>query len=395
MVQILDSTLREGEQTPGVYFSPETKLLIAEFLDQIGVDIIEAGNPTVSSEIAASIGQIVKANFKAKIGAHSLCRIDHVQRALDCGVDFLGVFFSVSQQRLERDYQIPVEAALDRIFEVIHYARQQRPDLVIRYTPEDTVRSAMSHVIQAAIVAVEAGADIISIADTTGYATPFQADRSYAHYVNTLKDGLAQHDLYPAIEAHCHNDRGLALANALDAYHNGADIIDTSVMGLGERAGIVDLAALLVNLIEMGEPESTWNLAGLKELYHLISRYSHISPPPHSPVVGKNAFTHYSGVHVRAIARDESLYQSLNIGSLGIKSDLALGVQSGRAAVELAMHQIGRGGLLSNPALINRVLQAVKELAKRGTLIDIDTELPSIVDQCIVIQMMTEQTIDH
>ncbi|MFM7408465.1 MAG: hypothetical protein ACKO3K_17875 [Cuspidothrix sp.] len=117
MVQILDSTLREGEQTPGVYFSPEKKILIAKFLDRIGVDIIEAGNPAVDNEIAVGIKLIAQAGLKAKIGAHSLCNIDNVKQALDCGIDFLGVFFSVSKQRLQKDYKINLDVAIEKIIQ--------------------------------------------------------------------------------------------------------------------------------------------------------------------------------------------------------------------------------------------------------------------------------------
>ncbi|MBO3461657.1 2-isopropylmalate synthase [Aetokthonos hydrillicola Thurmond2011] len=383
MVQIIDSTLREGEQTPGIYFSPETKLLIAQLLDKIGIDIIEAGNPAVSPEISSSLTRIVNSGLNAKIGAHSLCRIDHVTKALDCGVDFLGIFLSVSQQRLERDYKISLEAAIERIVKVIRYTRDQKPDLLIRYTPEDTVRSSMEHVILAASAAVEAGANIISIADTTGYATPFQPERSYFYYVKTLKEELAKQQMYPKIEVHCHNDRGLALANALDAYKAGADIIDTTVMGLGERTGIVDLATLLVNLVDMGEPESRWNLNYLQQLYELVSEQAHIPISPHSPIVGKNAFTHYAGVHVKAIAQDEAFYQSLNTRNLVRKSNVALGMQSGRTAIELALKQIGREDLLKNNTLMNQILNDIKELAKRGIPIDIEKEFPILVEKSV------------
>lgn len=389
MVQILDSTLREGEQTPGVYFSPRTKLSIAQLLDRVGVDIIEAGNPAVSPEIATSVKRIAHSGLKAKIGVHSLCRIDHVQKALDCEIDFLGVFFSVSQQRLERDYQISLQAAIDRIVEVILYARAQKPDLLIRYTPEDTVRSSIANAIAAASAAVQAGANIISIADTTGYATPFQADRSYFYYVKTLKEELAKRQMYPKIEVHCHNDRGLALANALDAYRAGADIIDVTVMGLGERTGIVDLAELLVNSIDTDRTESRWKLNYLKDLYELVSEHSHISISPHSPIVGKNAFAHHAGVHVKAISQDEELYQSLNPELFGCKSNLVLGMQSGRTAVKLALKQIGRQHLAANSTLIGYILKEIKEVAKRGTPINIEKELPIIVNQCMDSQMIT------
>jgi 2-isopropylmalate synthase len=386
MIKILDSTLREGEQTPGVYFSPEKKLLIAQFLDQIGIDIIEVGNPIVDREINLAITRIAKAGLKAKIGAHSLCSRDNVQKVIDCGVDFLGVFFSVSPQRLYRDYNISLEKAIDKIIEVITYAREQKNDLLIRYTPEDTVRSPIENVISAASAAVKAGANIISIADTTGYTTPFHPHRSIYHYAKTLKAELEKRDLHPQIEVHCHNDKGLALANALDAYRAGADIIDVSVMGLGERAGIVDLGELLINLIDMGEEENNWQLSYLQDLYNFVSEHSHISIPPHQAVTGKNAFTHYAGVHVKAVAKDEMLYQSLNPEILGKKSSLALGMQSGYTAVQLAIKQIGREELAEDKELIAKILQAIKVIAKRGTPIDIDKELPAIIDRCYTTQ---------
>lgn len=384
MIQILDSTLREGEQTPGVYFSPETKVAIAQHLDRMGVDIIEVGNPAVNPEIAASVTRIARAGLQAKIAAHSLCRISDVQTALDCGIDFLGVFFSVSQKRLERDYQIELAAAIAKIVEVISYARSQNPDLLIRYTPEDTVRSSLENVLAAAIAAVRAGANIISIADTTGYATPFDRQRSFSYYIKRLKTGLAEEHLYPKIEVHCHNDRGLALANALDAYQAGADIIDVTVLGIGERAGIVDLAELAVNFREMGEDSSRWQLDVLKDLYELVSEHSYISIPPHRPIVGKNAFTHYAGVHVNAIAKDESLYQSLNPELLGRQSQFALGMQSGQAALEMALHQIGRSDLVKNRQLVAKLLQDIKEIAKRGSPIDIQNELPQLLERCLI-----------
>ncbi|MBD2387015.1 LeuA family protein [Cylindrospermum sp. FACHB-282] len=382
MIQILDSTLREGEQTPGVYFSPETKLAIAHLLDQIGVDIIEAGNPAVDNEIALAITRIANAGLKAKIGAHSLCRIDDVKKALDCGVNFLGVFFSVSQQRLQQEYNIGLEKAIEKIVEVITYAREQEDNLLIRYTPEDTVRSPIENVIEAASAAIHAGANIISIADTTGYTTPFHQNRSIYYYVKTLKEELAKRALYPQIEVHCHNDRGLALANALDAYRAGSDIIDVTVMGLGERSGIVDLAELLINLTDMVEGKTYWKLSCLKDLYDLVSEHSHIAIPPHHPLVGKNAFTHYAGVHVKAVSKNEELYQSLSPEILGRKSSFALGMQSGLAAVELALKKIGRNELVEDKDLVAKILKEIKAIAKRGTPIDIEKELPEIVERC-------------
>ncbi|MBD2167405.1 2-isopropylmalate synthase [Calothrix membranacea FACHB-236] len=389
MIKILDSTLREGEQTPGVYFSPEIKLAIAQFLDLVGVDIIEAGNPAVDGEIANAITKISHAGIKAKIGAHSLCSIENVNKCLDCDIDFLGIVFSVSEKRLQLDYNLSLATAIDKIVEVISYARKQQDNLLIRYTPEDTVRSKIENVIEAAVAAVQAGANIISIADTVGYTTPFLPNRSLSYYVKTLKSELAKRELYPQIEVHCHNDRGLALANALDAYSADADIIDVTVMGLGERTGIVDLAPLLINLIDIGEEKAKWELRYLKDLYELVSEHSHIAIPPHHPILGKNAFTHYAGLHVKAVSKDEELYQSLNPEILGLKSSVALGTQSGRSAIKQAIQQIGRAELAENPDLVAKILQEIKEIAKRGTPIDVKKELPAIVDRCALSELIT------
>ena len=395
MLQILDSTLREGEQSPGVYFSPSIKLAIAQLLDQIGVDIIEVGNPAVDPEIALAVTNIAKAGLKSKIGAHSLCRLKDVDKALDCGIDFLGIFYSVSQKRLQQDYDISLGTAIDRIVQVIAYAHSQQPDLIIRYTPEDTVRSPIENVIAAASAAVQAGASIISIADTTGYAKPFHPQRRISHYVTTIKEALAERHLYPKIEVHCHNDRGLALANGLDAYYAGADIIDVSVMGIGERAGIIDIGTILANLTEINPEQNHWRLEYLKDLYSLVSHYSHIPIPPHHPLVGKNAFTHYAGVHVSAIAKDESLYQSIDPKNLGFKSDIALGMQSGISAVLLALKQINREELIDDHDLVSKILKEIKEISKRGTPINIERELPSIVESCSSISRSINRSLNE
>lgn len=390
MVKILDSTLREGEQTNGVYFPPGIKQTIAQYLDQIGVDIIEVGNPSVDPEIAKAITQISQVGLKAKIAAHTLCRIDHVQQALDCGVDFLGLFFSVSEQRLQRDYHLPLEAAIDKITSVIAYAREQRPDLLIRYTPEDTVRSPLENVIAAAKAAVQAGADIISIADTTGYSSPFHPHRQITPLIQQLRSHLAAANLHPQIEVHFHNDRGLALPNALEAYQAGADIIDASVMGLGERAGIVDLATLLMNIQELeGRPQ--WQLTPIPDLYALVSEQSQIPIPAHQPIVGDNAFTHYAGVHVKAIAQDEGIYQSLEPEIFGRQSKIALGMQSGYMSLKLALQQIGRTDLIEDAYLMEQILQEIKRIAKRGSPIEIETELPIIVKCCVMEQLVKTQ----
>jgi 2-isopropylmalate synthase len=145
--------------------------------------------------------------------------------------------------------------------------------------------------------------------------------------------------------------------------------------------------------MEVNADENHWKLGYLKNLYELVSHHSHIPIPPHHPLVGKNAFTHYAGVHVTAMAKDESLYQSLDPKILGIKSNFALGMQSGLSAVALALKQIGREDLAQNKDLIARILQEIKKIAKRGTPIDIEKELPTIIQSCCITNLSPSQEI--
>ncbi len=373
MITVLDSTLREGEQTPGVAFDLHIKLAIADLLDEIGVDVVEAGHPVVSEEIRSAVEALAGRGLRATVAAHARSLDRDVRLALECGVGFLGIFYCVSDDRLG-DHGRTLAGAVDQIAGVIGRAREAHPGLVIRYTPEDAVRSPFENVVAAASAAVEAGADIISIADTTGTTIP-GTPRSLYDFVSRLRERLAEPGLEPRLAVHCHNDRGLALANALDGVRGGATIVDASVLGLGERAGIVDLAALLAVLaIDMGEDR--FNLAKLPELYALVSRYAGVPVPVNLPVCGANAFTHCAGVHTQAAIRNPLHYQSLPPEPFGRTSQIALDHMSGTATLRYCLDRIGERDL--DPDLERAVLEKVKEVGARGRSID-DAELAYIV----------------
>lgn len=378
MVEVLDSTLREGEQTPGVYFDKHIKLAIADLLDEVGVSIIESGHPSVTTEIYSAVKSIAQKHYKAKVGAHSRSLKGDVELALECGVDFLGIFYCVSDERLNTVFKKDLSVAIEQICGVIQFAKEQKPDLLIRYTPEDTVRSQFENVVAAAAAAVKAGADIISVADTTGYMVP-GTPRNMYDYIKNLKAELAAQNLFPKIAVHCHNDRGLALANAIQAYEAGAEIIDASVLGLGERAGIVDLAQLLVVLTsDFGMHK--WNLSKLPELYELVSRHSQVNIPVNYPVTGRNAFTHCAGVHTHAASVNPMHYESLSPELVGRKRTFSLDHMSGIASVRYALNLIGQGDL--DETVQMDVLQEVKSVGQRGRTVEL-SELSHIVNSCL------------
>jgi len=375
LVWVLDSTLREGEQTPGVYFDKHIKLAIANLLDEVGVDIIESGHPMVTPEIHAAVKAIAQKGYKRIVGAHSRSLKSDVDLALECGVGFIGIFYCVSDERLETVFKKDLDTACMLITDVIKYAKDQKPDLLIRYTPEDTVRSQFENVVKAAVAAIEAGADIISVADTTGYMVP-GTERSMYDYISRLKDEFGKRNLSPKVAVHCHNDRGLALANALDAYRAGVDIIDAAALGLGERAGIVDLAQLLT-VLTIDYKENRWNLTKLVELYELVSQHSGIPIPANFPITGKNAFTHCAGVHTHAASVNPMHYESLNPELLGRPRTFSLDHMSGIASLRYALALIEESSLDSD--LQNDVLREVKSVGQRGRTVEL-AELKHIVD---------------
>lgn len=376
MVMILDSTLREGEQTPGVYFPAHAKLAIAHGLDQLGVQFVEAGHPAVSPAIKAAIKRLGAEPLRAKVCAHARSLREDVDEALECGVDFLGIFYCVSSERLDGVFKRSLADATRQIADVIAYAKQQRPDLMIRYTPEDTVRSRFEHVVEAAAAACAAGADVISVADTTGHMIPRR--RSLYELVSRLREALDARGHRPLLAVHCHNDRGLAVANALDAFEAGVDIIDTTVLGLGERAGIVDLAQLLVVLTaDCGQ--TGWDLTRLPALYETVSTYCKVTIPPNAPVVGANAFTHCAGVHTHAATRNPVHYQSLDPALVGRRMEVALDHMSGVSSVQYALEGLGQDP--SDRALVAEVLAQVKQVGELGRTVS-SRELEDIVRWC-------------
>jgi 2-isopropylmalate synthase len=374
MLRILDSTLREGEQTPGVCFDPHIKMAIAELLAAVGVDIIEAGHPMVTEEIHQAVRAIARRGLAPLVGAHARSLERDVEMALECGVGFLGIFYCVSEERLA-DRATDLDEAIARITAVIRMAKARKPSLVVRYTPEDAVRSPFANVLAAAAAACDAGADVISIADTTGFMIP-GTDRSLHDYVQRLRAGLAERGFTPEIAVHCHNDRGLALANALEAIRAGAAIVDASVLGLGERAGIVDLGTLLTVLASDFGYRDRWRLERLPELYRLVSQYARVPVPVNLPVTGKNAFTHCAGVHTQAAIRNPLHYQSLDPALVGRAPEIALDHMAGMAALRFSLARIGYEAMPDELARL--VLERVKEVGAAGRTVDLD-ELRLIV----------------
>mgnify|MGYP001211803036 CR=1 FL=1 len=376
---VVDTTLREGEQAPGVSFPAHIRLKLARDLERLGVDVVEAGHPAVSPRIGQSVTQIARVLGRARTGVHCRSRREDIRDALQTGATFMGIFYCVGEARLTWK-RTDLHQAVTELSSHIAAVRASHPELIIRYTPEDTVRSPWASVLLAAREALAAGADVISVADTTGWMVPGLEGRDMETYMRRLRDTLLPDFPGARFGVHCHNDRGLALANALGGIAGGASVVDASVMGLGERAGIPDLASLLVVLDRDLGWQGRFAVRGLMELYHWVSRYSNRPIPGHAPVCGRHAFAHCAGIHTQAALENPLHYESLDPEWLGRKRDIVLGHMAGMSALRHALDDAGCA--IEESGLLRDILARVKALGETGRSVG-QAELRLLVDFCL------------
>ena len=373
MYEILDTTLREGEQTPYVNFLLEEKIEIARRLDQIGVDMIEAGDPSVSPSVAAAVKRIAGLHLKAEIVAHSLAIRGNIDNAKDCGVDRVVVFYPTSKIHLDAKMHKSQAQAIEIICEHVRYARSL--GLKVRYTPEDASRTDMDFLVQACNSAIEAGADRISFADTLGIMQP--------HIVAERIAYLRQHLLPCKIDLHCHDDYGLALANAMAGIRAGADCIHTTINGMGERTGIPDLIATILAYHNL-EGVKRYNLNTLMDTATYLEKISGFFLAPNKPISGQNAFTHKSGVHTNGVLKDPRTYESFDPALIGRERKIVIDKYTGKRAV---VARLAEYDVQVTDEQVEAIVEEIKHVGdQRKFLFDAD-----IIE---IAERITKQTLD-
>ncbi|MCG6122421.1 MAG: hypothetical protein MEP57_06910 [Microvirga sp.] len=310
--RIIDATLREGCQAPGVHLDARASAEIAALLAELGVDTIECGHPAASEAERARIRAVREALNGSDLLCHARATLADVRAAADAGADWVGIFLGVSPLSLATRHRLTLVEALARIGEATREA--VRLGLRVRFTVEDTSRTEASVAAAAYRAALDAGADRICFADTVGILAPQETSACIAD--------LAAAFPHTPIEAHLHDDRGLALANALAAMDAGVSWISTSVNGLGERCGVVDLAALLSNLDFMNERRIAQPYL-LHDLSERVAAHSRAPVDARRPVVGRHAFTHGARLHQLAVQRDPRAYEWIDPARLGRAHALA------------------------------------------------------------------------
>ena len=363
LVKILDTTLRDGEQTPNVALSSEDKLKIAQALDELGVDIIEAGFAVNSEGEAEAIKKISGAGLKAEIC--SLCRAStaDIDAALKCDVDSVHIFLATSKVHLEKKLKITQEEARDKAVVAVQYAKDH--GLITEFSCEDGTRTGLDFLDVVHRAIQEVHVDRIDIPDTVGVMTPTAMTQFVAEIKKSVKVPLA---------VHCHDDFGLSVANSLAGILGGAEEIHCTINGLGERAGNAALEEVVMGLQAFYNVKTNINSRKMAFVSRLVSQLTGIAVPPNKAIVGENAFSHESGIHVHGVLSECSTYEPMRPEIVGKERTFVVGKHSGVHAIQ---NKLKEYGLELNSDQIKEVVKRVKKWAESGKKLD-DAELLAV-----------------
>ena len=328
-IKILDSTLREGEQHPGVSFTNKQRIQIAWMLDYFGVDQIEI-SPVVSKDHAEATKTIIKQGLRADIVSHGRALKDDIDVSLGCDATWVAAYLGISDIHLKDKLRISRQEALKRSVETVEYAKSH--GLKIRFTVEDGSRADPKFLLEVCHAIEEAGVDRISLPDTVGIMRPI----GMHNFVKKVHD-----EIKVPLDAHVHNDIGFAVANAFAACNAGVDQIHTTIDGIGERTGIPPLAEVAVALTFLYKSPNDFRLDMLQDLSRLIEEYTSIVPYDSKPIVGSSAYKHKAGTHLAAILRNPAAYEPIPPRVVGNRRNIVFGELAGKTGASYLMSLLG------------------------------------------------------
>ena len=380
-VFIFDTTMRDGEQSPGASMSLEEKIQIARVFDELGVDIIEAGFPIASPgdfEAVSEVSKILKNSIPAGLSRASKKDIDACHEALKAAPRFrIHTFISTSPLHMKHKLNKTSEQVLDAIKESVTYARNFTDD--VEWSCEDGTRTDMDYMCKTVELAINCGAKTINIPDTVGYTTPSE----YVKIITTLKNKVPNIDK-AILSVHCHNDLGLAVANSLAGVEAGARQVECTINGIGERAGNAALEEIVMAIRTRNDlmPYST----GIKT--ELSSKASKIVSNATFPVqfnkaiVGKNAFAHEAGIHQDGMLKNRETYEIMTPESVGVKkTSLVMGKHSGRHAFKEKLNDLGYADVTDD--VIQTAFGKFKVLADKKKHV-YDDDIIALVDDSLI-----------
>jgi len=368
-VRIFDTTLRDGEQTPGVALTPEQKLNIAKRLDELGVDAIEAGFPIISEGEMNGIKMITSANLKAEICGLARTDKKDIDAAVTAGLKYIHTFIATSDIHLKYKLKLSREEALEKAIEAVQYGKSR--GLQVEFSAEDATRTDREFLHKVFKEVAGAGADRIDIPDTVGYSTP-------GYMAEITRDALEASKL--PVSVHCHNDFGLAVANAISGIQAGAQCAHVTINGIGERAGNASLEELVMALqcLQFDKKyETNINTRLLYETSRYVSSVVGVHVQPNKAIVGENAFGHESGIHTHGVLSNPLTYEPISPELVGRTRWFQVGKHAGAHGVAAMLEEYG---IQPAKEQIHEILEAVKKLGDQGKHVT-DVELLSIAGE--------------
>ena len=354
-IRVLDSTLREGEQHPGVSFTNKQRIQIAWMLDYFGVDQIEI-SPVVSDDHKEAVKTIIKQGLNADIVSHGRALKADIDVSLSCDAKWCAAYLGISDIHLKDKLRITRQQAMERAVETVEYAKSH--GLKIRFTVEDGSRAEPEFLLKMCRAIEEAGVDRISLPDTVGILRPV----GMYNFVKKVRSAVDT-----PLDAHVHNDIGFALANAFAACDGGVDQIHTTIDGIGERTGIPSLAEVSVALTYLYKSPNDFRLDMLQDLSRLIEEYTTIKPYDSKPIVGSSAYKHKAGTHLAAILRNPAAYEPIPPRTVGNRRRIVFGELAGKTGASYLMSILG---LEKDSESAKAVATGLKNL-RMGDLIEI------------------------
>ncbi|MFP4135890.1 MAG: 2-isopropylmalate synthase [Candidatus Acetothermia bacterium] len=352
-VEIFDTTLRDGEQTPGLGFTHGEKLEIARQLDELGVDVIEAGFPASSEEEARSVSEI---SGEVDTPVCGLARVKErdLEPAFEAGVDIVHLFASTSEIQMKKSMGMTRKEVLEASVRTVERVKEEGKDCI--FSPMDATRTDKDFLLQMSRAVKDAGAGTINLPDTVGVAWPDEVEEM-------VSDVAGEVDV--PLSVHCHNDYGLALANSLAGVEAGARQVQVTVNGIGERAGNAALDETVMNLERMEGVTTGIETGSLFQTSKLVERLSETQLPPTKPIVGRNAFSHESGIHAAGMVEDEGTFEPefLDPETVGHRRRFIVGKHAGRSGLKKVLAE---AGLEPSDEEISHILKKVKSMSSDG-----------------------------
>ncbi len=364
-IYIHDTTLRDGEQAAGVAFSIDEKVAIAKFLDDVGVHELEVGIPAMGHEEAAAIAHIVRLGLHAKLTGWNRAVISDVQASIACGLSRVHISIPVSDIQINAKFHGQWRAMFEKLRDTITFAQDH--GLWVSVGGEDSSRADDVFLLDAAQYAQEWGASRFRFCDTVGILDPLMTYEKVKHLVSNL-------DI--PVEMHTHNDLGMATANAIAGIRAGAMSVNTTVNGLGERAGNAALEEVVMALKRIYGITTHVHTKHLLELSRLVAQASNCPVPPWKAIVGENTFAHESGIHAHGILHDPNTYEPFSPEEVGWQRRLVVGKHSGRHLIQSVLD---RYGIILNPQDSASVLAAVRSWSTQAKRSLTDDELLSLI----------------